>query len=220
MRKNLSKLGADPQTLSKNHGQVFWISTGEDRLALADRIEPPPSPLVDGQYHTQPGMFSSGQVDPGSQLLGENISCSDGASIADFCAGWGYLSAQVLERCPGVARLHLYEADFASLEAARLNMPLSGNTEVEFFWHDLMQDQVRRRYDLIVMNPPFHEGRRAEPEIGQRLITVAANALASRGRLLLVANRQLPYERIIRENFKNCQILREDSGYKVLSARI
>ena len=63
--------------------------------------------------------------------------------------------------------IDLYEADFASLEAARTNLAGIGASRPRFFWHDLAAEPVDDRYDAIVMNPPFHQGRAAEPEIGQ-----------------------------------------------------
>ncbi len=219
MRKHLSRAGAEPQYMSKNHGQVLWLEAGEDRLALADQLEPASLPLVDGRYQTAPGMFSAGQIDRGSRLLSDQISCRQNARVADFCAGWGYLSVQFLKRCPDIACLHLYEADFASLQAARANLAGKAGCEIDYLWFDLLHDQVDQRYDLIVMNPPFHAGRRAEPEIGRRLIAVAAKALAPRGHLLLVANHQLPYEEIIGECFSSHHMLCEEDGFKVLSAK-
>ena len=48
--------------------------------------------------------------------------------------------------------------------------------------------------DAVVMNPPFHTGRTAEPGLGQAFITAAARLLAPQGQLWMVANRHLPYE--------------------------
>ena len=72
------------------------------------------------------------------------------------------------------------------------------------------------------MNPPFHAGlnmgRAAEPNIGRRFIEVAASTLISGGRLLMVANRTLPYEDILKHAFRRFQVLGEANGYKVFEA--
>ena len=46
----------------------------------------------------------------------------------------------------------------------------------------------------MIMNPPFHQGRAAEPDLGAAFIAAAARILKPHGRLMMVANRQLPYE--------------------------
>ena len=57
-----------------------------------------------------------------------------------------------------------------SLEAAKANLAERRASTPGFFWHDLLAEPVERRYDAIVMNPPFHQGRAAEPEIGAGMI--------------------------------------------------
>jgi 16S rRNA (guanine1207-N2)-methyltransferase len=69
------------------------------------------------------------------------------------------------------------------------------------------------------MNPPFHQGRAAEPEVGLKLIATAARTLGSGGRLFLVANRQLPYEKALAASFPQWERIAGDGAFKVLSAR-
>ena len=96
---------------------------------------------------------------------------------------------------------------------------LASNCEINHHWHDLIQEPVDQCYDWIVMNPPFHTGRAAEPQLGQRLIRVAAQSLKKGGRLRLVANRNLPYESVLAESFGKFELLAEERGFKVVEAR-
>ena len=59
---------------------------------------------------------------PGSKLLVDNLPGDLRGNAADFCAGWGYLAAEIAARSPGLSALDLYEADFAALEAAKANL--------------------------------------------------------------------------------------------------
>ena len=206
--------------LSKHHGVVFWLhrTLEADAFAVAMKNWYGNWPLVDGRFTTAPGMFSHDRIDPGSRLLAEALPADLSGKIADFCAGWGYLSAEVLARCPGISSIDLYEADFSSLEAARRNLD-GARIETRFFWKDLLAEPVETRYDAIVMNPPFHRSRAAEPEIGQKLIAVAANALVNRGTLFLVANRNLPYERALTTSFSEFTQIAGDRAFKVFAAR-
>ena len=119
--------------------------------------------------------------DAGSKLLAESLPDNLSGRVADFCAGWGYLASEVAGRFPKVKALDLYEADFSSLEAAKANLAEIKSPPVRFFWHDLAGEPVAERYDAIVMNPPFHLGRRAEPELGQAIIRTAISSLKSGG---------------------------------------
>lgn len=207
--------------LSKNHGVVFWLrrTPEADAFASATKEWYASWPLIDGRFETAPGMFSHDRIDPGAKLLAEALPADLSGKVADFCAGWGYLSAELLVRYPNVSSIDLYEADFSSLEAARRNLPDTGEVATRFFWRDLLSEPVEARYDAIVMNPPFHRSRAAEPEIGQRLIAVAAKALASRGWLFMVANRNLPYEKALAASFAEYREIAGDKAFKVLAAR-
>ncbi|MDN5927652.1 MAG: class I SAM-dependent methyltransferase [Hyphomicrobiales bacterium] len=206
-------------SLAKYHGIAFWFPRPVDAPAAVAVLAPAGLALVDGRFRTAPGMFSPDHVDPGSRLLVESLPDDISGDVADFGAGWGYLSAELLSRSDAVSRIDLYEADFEALEAARRNLAGSDSAaQTGFFWSDLLAEPIEGRYDFIVMNPPFHAGRAAAPTIGQGMILAAARALKPRGRLYLVANRQLPYEEVLARDFRKSGETVRDASYKVLWA--
>ncbi|QDC02840.1 class I SAM-dependent methyltransferase [Mesorhizobium sp. 8] len=218
LRKRLGSLVEIEGSLPKYHGLAFWFRRpAEDGIASALRGANPPV-HVENRFLAAPGMFSHDRVDAGSRLLVQNLPGDLAGTVGDFCAGWGYLAAEIARQCPAVAALDLYEADFEALEAAKVN--LQGIApKTAFFWHDLLAEPVEHRYDAVVMNPPFHKGRAAEPDIGAGMIRAAARALKPGGRLLMVANRQLPYEPVLAEAFSSHTEIARDAAFKVLSAR-
>ncbi|MBN9074522.1 MAG: class I SAM-dependent methyltransferase [Rhizobiales bacterium] len=221
LRKRLPENVPVAGHLSKNHGEVFWIYASPkiaEHLAGLDAGRREALPLVEGRFRAAPGMFSHDRVDLGSRLLAGHLPADLAGEAADFCAGWGYLSVRLAEAAPGIGAIDLYEADHASLDAARLNLAGSGKAR-DFFWQDLAAEPVGRRYDAIVMNPPFHQGRAADPGIGTALIAAASRALKPGGELFMVANRQLPYEETLRRGFSKVWKLAEEAGFKVFRAR-
>jgi 16S rRNA (guanine1207-N2)-methyltransferase len=219
LRKRMAKLGGIEDSIPKYHGVAFWQRRPDDAAALIAALRPKPT-LVDGRFNTAPGMFSHDRIDAGSLLLAECLPGSAKGAAADFCAGWGYLSAMLAERTAGIETIDLYEADYRSLEAAKENLAnLPGAPELGFFWLDLVGEAVERKYDLIVMNPPFHQGRAAEPGIGQAMIKAASGALKPGGQLLMVANRGLPYDQPLKAAFKDVRELRNEGGFRVFAAR-
>ena len=87
-----------------------------------------------------------------------------------------------------------------------------------FHWLDITREPITRRYDCVVMNPPFHTGRKTEPALGEKFIEIAAKVLKPKGRLLLVANSGLPYEKKIVAHFSHSKELAKRDGFKILLA--
>lgn len=205
---------------SKHHCRVFWLRRGDapppvlaEWLAAADLRHVAAIDAV-----SAPGVFGWDKIDKGSALLAESLDARVTGRVADFGAGWGYLSREILKRCPGVARLDAVEAEHAALAAARRNLAAREGVEIAFRWHDVAAEPGLGLYDWVITNPPFHEGKAGDPDIGRAFIKAARRALAPKGRLLLVANRHLPYETAIAAAFRAQRCIAETPAFKVIEA--
>ena len=220
LAKRLSALAPVEDRASKHHGVVFWLRRGDDAPAACRALrQANPQTTLEGGFRTVPGLFSHERADAGSKLLADSLPAGLKGAAADFGAGWGYLSVRLAALAPDLAAIDLYEADFCACEAARANMAaLAPGVEARVVWCDLIAEPVGRRYDVVVMNPPFHQGRAAEPAIGEGMIRAASKALKPGGRLFLVANRPLPYEAALQRHFSRHGETCRDARFKVLWA--
>lgn len=219
--ERLASVAGGVRTVSKNKCRVFWTSTSsawdQDTLA-AWREGAVMRRVIDGRFWSRPGLFSWDRIDPGSRLLTEHLPGEISGAVADLGVGWGFLSDFLLRNRPEIETLDIYDADRQALEAAKKNLGLvATRVRIRPHWHDVTQGLGDARYDWIVMNPPFHEMRQADPHIGLRFITAAAQALKLHGQLWLVANKHLPYENLMREAFDHSRALVEAEGYKILT---
>lgn len=209
-------------SLSKHQCRVFWLRRGggaaEDEVLARWRAGAQPRPVPGTTLLARAGCFSPDHVDAGSALLAASLPADLGGAGADLGAGWGYLAAQVLDRCPSVGRLDLYEAEALALADARVNLARF-DERARMIWHDVRAGlPAGAAYDFIVSNPPFHDGAAADPAIGRDFITAAAAAVRRSGRLFLVANRHLPYEAHLRHLFARVDTMAEAGGFKVIAA--
>ncbi|MDU8909857.1 class I SAM-dependent methyltransferase [Aestuariicoccus sp. MJ-SS9] len=196
---------------SKAHGKCFWFAATD---AFADWALPGPTRNRDG-FFTVPGVFSADGIDPASKALADSLPARLGSTVADFGAGWGYLSQSILAKADPAA-LHLVENDRTALDCARLNVD---DARAAFHWADATQWRPPAPLDCVVMNPPFHTGRKADPSLGRAFILSAARALKPSGQLWLVANRHLPYEPTLNEAFGTLSEAAGDNRFKILHAQ-
>lgn len=208
--KDIRKRVAIGGPLAKARGKIFWFHPEPEAFQgwAAPRVQ-----RVDG-YITAPGVFSADGIDPASALLKQVLPARLGSAVADLGAGWGYLSSTVLEQ-PTLKTVHLVEADHMALTCARANI---ADDRARFHWADATAWTAPDPLDTVMMNPPFHTTRKADPGLGQAFIAAAARNLNRNGSLWMVANRHLPYEATLHQSFAKVDEVVGDNRFKVFHA--
>ena len=220
---DLERIAGPVTTLTKNKCRAFWSAPldGPREATLADewlRLDAA-QPIAEGRFVSRPGVFAWDRIDVASQLLAAHLPPELAGRAADLGAGFGYLSVELLERCPRISALDVYEAERRALDLARRNLAaLDSRVAIRYCWHDVTAG-LTDNYDAIVCNPPFHTHARADrPDVGRRFIAAAAKALRPGGRLWLVANRHLPYEQALGAGFERVRIVTQQHGFKIVEA--
>lgn len=235
LQADLETLAGPVHSLSKHKCRVLWTMADPahidaDRQAQWLALAQPRRVETGTQgFWSRPGLFAWDRVDPASALLAGQLPATLAGRVADAGAGWGWLAMQVLQRCPAVTAIELFEANARALEPAQRNLEealagiagMAGRAPpaLAVHWHDVATG-LPGPFDAVICNPPFHQGQGGAelPRLGQAFIASAAGALADDGQLWLVANRQLPYEGLLRERFRQLRNVCQQGGYKVLQA--
>jgi 16S rRNA (guanine1207-N2)-methyltransferase len=197
---------------SKGHGKTIWFRASNAADLLSWRAE---AKTIEEGFSTAPGVFSADGIDPASAMLLPHLPGETRGEVIDLGAGWGFLSAGLLSKAAKISRVHLIEDNATALECARKNVE---DPRAEFYWKDALSWGPRELVHTVIMNPPFHNSRNAEPSLGIGFINAAVKMLKPGGKLYMVANAHLPYEQTLEQAFSKVDVLERTSRFKVFCA--
>ena len=194
------------------------------RLIRAVRDGRTAPPLEERSVEIEPGLrqrafagvFGEEALDGGTALLLSFVTEWPGAGlIVDLGCGAGPLGLVAARRNPGAtvcfrdsSHLAVASAERAFAEAG---LPNLGRFEVG----DCLEGVADHSVDVVLCNPPFHEGRVVSRRVAARMFEQSTRALRRGGRLLVVGNRHLGYGQVLRRHFATVRALGADRRFEV-----
>ncbi len=162
-----------------------------------------------------PGVFSYDHLDEGTQMLLGAVNIPAGAKVMDAGCGYGVIGLFAVVN--GAGLVHLVDNNLLAVEASRETLSINGIKNAEVTAGDLLDLRFEDHYDLVLSNPPFHTGHAVDYQVAHALIENSLRALNPGGRLTIVANRFIRYDRLIKEIYGNISIVAESGKFHVLS---
>ncbi len=168
---------------------------------------------------TLPGVFASGHIDEGTRLLLETITNFDGHNLLDLGCGVGVIGIHALRS--GALHADLVDTSLpAAVSAAENLRRLRLADRGQVFAGDGLEAVSGRRYSLILSNPPFHTGKGIDYAMTEKFIKQSRQALEPGGRLVLVSNRFIRYDRHMKGLFQRVSVIAENPSFHVFSGEI
>ena len=166
---------------------------------------------------TRSGVFSANALDDATAMLQRHIAQLPAPQrILDMACGSGHLGIYAMHLWPD-ARLVFLDADARALAATEKNcVRLALQNRATLQWWSAGTPLDLEPVDVVLMNPPAHEGKVATTEIALCMFEQAFAVLKEGGQLLIVANRQLAYEHALRQLTPHVQCLEETGVFKIL----
>ena len=144
-----------------------------------------------------PGVFAKGQLDSGTRFLLDTIPArKPHSTVLDYGCGSGVI-AMGLATVESTLDLTLIDADAIAIEAARKNLPQAKS----IVGHSMACLGKQQRFDSIVANPPYHDGKERCERVVRALITHASHRLNEYGELWLVLQKQVKVRPLLNQYF-------------------
>lgn len=161
-------------------------------------------------------VFSQGRVDDGTAMLIASLRAkAHGAKTAlDLGCGCGVIGVYL--KLMGVKEVTSTDVSASALALTKKNAALNG-VEIKTQCADMLNGLGS--FDVIVVNPPFHQGTAVEREATLNMIRLAPAHLNEGGALLLVGNSFLGYEEKLKESFESVRCLNKNTRFCAYMAR-
>ena len=164
---------------------------------------------------TLPGVFSREGLDSGSLLLINTFEEPIKGKVLDIACGSGVLASVLATYSPKM-KITLSDVSAAAIEASRAT--LAANELVGEVIASNVYSDIDGRFDMIISNPPFHEGLQTSLHASEQLIRGAISHLNIGGELRIVANAFLPYAALLDDAFGSHEVLAQNGRFKVYKA--
>ncbi len=167
---------------------------------------------------THPGIFSWDALDEGTALLLDHLRVRPGERVWDVGCGAGAIGLSA--GLAGAAHVAMTDVNLLAVRCARANVERNALAARVTVRAAEGLEGGEGGWNLIVSNPAFHQGRDVDTSMPDALIARAPAILAPGGRLLLVANRFLAYDKAMRRHFPQVERIAETNKFHVLEARL
>ena len=165
---------------------------------------------------TLPGVFAHGRLDPGTEALLDALeNLRPAGRVLDFACGSGVIG-MAMAMDGAELELTLLDSSAPALESCRRSLNLNG-LQATLLPSDGLSE-LTGHYDWIVSNPPFHRGVHNDLRVAEDFFREAGTFLAENGRIVVVFNRHLPYQRWLQREFAEVDRLDVDGSYAIVRA--
>jgi 16S rRNA (guanine1207-N2)-methyltransferase len=142
------------------------------------------------------GVFAGASLDIGTRAMLSTFDRLPAFETAiDFGCGTGILAAQ-LKRARPSARVIASDDSGTAAGSAR-ETAAANRLDIEVRHESYLESQPAASVDLIVLNPPFHEGGAVSTDIARAMFSAASRKLKPGGELRVVWNSHLRYRPVL-----------------------
>lgn len=167
-------------------------------------------------------VFSQQKLDVGTRFFLQNFPDVSGAErIVDVGCGNGALGVYAAWRNPE-AEVTFLDESYLAVASARASFAGNALKNIsQFIAADAFSgfaEQEDKKLDIVLCNPPFHEGSKIHTDIAIRMFAGAANYLASHGELFVIGNRHLGYHELLKKYFQQVAVTASNTKFVIIKA--
>ncbi len=166
----------------------------------------------DYSFYTDNGVFSKEKLDFGTRTLIESLPLKSlTGDILDVGCGYGVIDI-ILGKITQ-ASFEGIDVNKRALHLAEMNKKLNNINNASFYYSNIYEN-VDKKYDFIITNPPIRAGK----EVVYGIVMNARNYLKDNGVLYIVIRREQGAKSMLRdlEEYYNTEVINKNKGFFVI----
>jgi 16S rRNA (guanine1207-N2)-methyltransferase len=178
--------------------------------------------------YSKPGQFGWNKFDAGSQLLVETlrgalndkqVSLSGESECLDLGCGYGFITLMASSFLKShIKTFWLSDNNAAAILSATENCQRN-NLSAKIIPDDCAIS-ITTKMDLLLCNPPFHQGFDIENDLTEKFLLSTKNHLKPNGVAFFVVNKFIPLEKKAEKLFRKIDVLADNGKFKVIRLAI
>ena len=209
-------IGDTSTSLAKKKARLVFAnyqkSPAQDIYPLKIKID-----QWDKELINHSNLFSREKLDIGTRFFLENIPQGHFKSILDLGCANGLIGLKAKSINPN-AKIYFSDESFMAIKSAKDNYKNSFNDEAEFYWTNCYEDKSFPKVDLVLCNPPFHQGNTVGDFIALQMFKDSRDALNQGGKIRVIGNNHLGYHVKLKKLFGNVTEIKKNKKFIILES--
>ena len=167
---------------------------------------------IELSFYTDNGVFNKKGLDYGTRFLLENIDIKNKQSFLDVGCGCGPIGIYIA-RLNNNYIVDMIDINERAIHLTKMSLKDNGITNAKCFKSNIYEN-VNRKYDCIITNPPIHAGKKVVYDI----IENARFHLNLNGELWIVIRKDQGAKSLIKDmcNYYDFSIIKKDNGFYII----
>ncbi len=210
-------IGATSTSLAQKKARLvfasFEKSTVSSPYPLSVKLDTFKSPFIN---HSN--LFSRDKLDVGTRFFLEHLPTGGFTRILDLGCANGVVGIKAKMLNPDSEIIFSDESAMA-IESARTNFQNHFLAPADYYWTNCFEGQPKDFLDLVLCNPPFHQGNTIGDFIAHQMFQDAFDSLKPGGLIRVIGNSHLGYQQKLKKMFGNSKIVATNNKFMICDAR-
>lgn len=172
----------------------------------------------DYKFTHHSNIFSREKLDIGTRFFLENIPSQVEGHILDLGCANGVIGIKAKRLSPH-AKIYFNDESYMAIKSAMSNYEkFNFIDDASFLWTHCTEGLQGAEFDLVLCNPPFHQGTTISKHIAIDMFKSSFRILKNGGKLRIIANSHLGYQKNLKNIFGNYTLVNSNKKFVILES--